>query len=94
MYGHMMCVCSTYCSVWSCMIYIFSYVRMRSVHPDVYKILYGCASIQNDLFSYFGELACGTQQRVAWCISGGGLLDARVPGAGSGGADADSRRVS
>ena len=40
----------------------FSYVRMRSVHPDVYKILYVCASIQNDLFSYFGEPTCGTQQ--------------------------------
>ena len=42
----------------------FSYVRMRSVHPDVYKILYVCASIQNDLFSYFGELACETQHSL------------------------------
>ena len=42
----------------------FSYVRMCSVHPGVYKILYVCASIQNDLFSYFGELACGTQHNL------------------------------
>ena len=44
------CIVVIYCGVWSCMIYIFSYVRMHSVHLDVFKILYVYASIRTIYF--------------------------------------------